>query len=176
MKCDSWKVSCLISHLSLLVGARYSLLDLDQSFCHLGLTDFLCGLLFAVGRNHLVKTKCFLDFIWCGSLELPQAELKYFLFCSLPFSSVLFCSLFSYPPPFHQALPQLSEDVLRVHADVIQRSSLAQHNPANCSKSAARCGEKGHLEGTVAHNYWTHTGECIHTYTVKCLLKLLRNY
>ncbi len=52
-----------------------------------------------------------------------------------------------------QALPQLSEDVLRIHADVVQRSSLAQHHPLDNSQSTTRCGEKGHLEGAVAHNY-----------------------
>lgn len=44
----------LTQALCLVVGSRYSLLDLDQPFCHLGLTDLLCGLLSAVGRNHLV--------------------------------------------------------------------------------------------------------------------------
>ncbi len=52
-----------------------------------------------------------------------------------------------------QAFPQLSEDVLRVHADVVQRSGLAQHHPVDNSQSAARCGEEGHLEGAVAHHH-----------------------
>lgn len=44
-----------LSRVSSAVGSRHTLLDLDQSFCHLGITDFLCGLLSAVGRNHLVS-------------------------------------------------------------------------------------------------------------------------
>ena len=52
----------------------------------------------------------------------------------------------------HQAFPQLPEDVLCVHADVVQWSGLAQHNPSDNSQSAARCGEEGNLEGAVAHH------------------------
>lgn len=55
--------------------------------------------------------------------------------------------------PLLQAFPQLPEDVLRVHADAVQRPSLAQHNPFDNSKSVARCVEEGHLEGTLAHHY-----------------------
>lgn len=62
---------------------------------------------------------------------------------------------------FPQALPQLPKDVLCVHADVVQRSSLAQHNPSDRSQPPARCGEKGHLEGAVAHHNGAHTGGCI---------------
>lgn len=40
--------------LCVVAGPRYSLLDLDQSFRYLGLTDLLCGILPAVGWNHLV--------------------------------------------------------------------------------------------------------------------------
>lgn len=36
-------------------GTGHPLLDLDQPLCHLGLTYFLCGLLTAVGWNHLVR-------------------------------------------------------------------------------------------------------------------------
>lgn len=39
----------------LVAGSRYTLLDLDQPFCHLGVAAFLRGLLSAVGRNHLVS-------------------------------------------------------------------------------------------------------------------------
>lgn len=63
-----------------------------------------------------------------------------------------------------QAFPELPEDVLRVHADVVQRSCLAQYNPSDNSQSAARCGEEGHLEGVVAHHCWTHTGDCLHVH------------
>lgn len=38
-------------------GTGHPLLDLDQPLCHLGLAHFLCGLLTAVGRNHLVKAR-----------------------------------------------------------------------------------------------------------------------
>lgn len=49
------KFSRLMSRPCLVAGSRHSLLDLDQPFCHLGLADFLCGLLSAVGRHHLVR-------------------------------------------------------------------------------------------------------------------------
>lgn len=51
-----WALTGLIS-LSLTAGSRYSLLDLDQPLRHLGLADFLRGLLSAVGRDHLVKKR-----------------------------------------------------------------------------------------------------------------------
>lgn len=60
--------------------------------------------------------------------------------------------------PLLQAIPQLPEDVLCVHADVVQWPSLAQYNPFDNSQSVARCGEEGHMEDTVAHHYWAHTG------------------
>lgn len=52
--------SCIVntgflSRVSSAVGSGHALLDLDQSFCHLGFTDFLCGLFPVVGRNHLVS-------------------------------------------------------------------------------------------------------------------------
>uniref|UniRef100_A0A8C5HUM4 Phospholipid-transporting ATPase n=1 Tax=Gouania willdenowi TaxID=441366 RepID=A0A8C5HUM4_GOUWI len=98
------------SHLCPAVGSRYSLLDLDQPLCHLGISHLLCGLLSAVGRNHL-------------------------------------------------ALPQLPEDVLCVHADVVQRSGLAEYNPADHSQSVARCAEEGHLEVAVADDHRAHSDE-----------------
>ena len=39
----------------LVVGSGYSLLDVDQPLCHLGLTGLLCGLLSPVGRDYLVQ-------------------------------------------------------------------------------------------------------------------------
>ena len=61
-----------------------------------------------------------------------------------------------------QAFPQLPEDVLCVHADAVQRPSVAQYNPSDNSQSAARRGEEGYLEDAVAHHYRTHTGGYIH--------------
>lgn len=37
-----------------------------------------------------------------------------------------------------KAVPELSEDVLRVHADVGQRTGVAQHHSAHHGQSAAR--------------------------------------
>lgn len=34
----------------------HTLLDVDQPFCHMGLTAFLCHLLTPVGRHHLVRS------------------------------------------------------------------------------------------------------------------------
>lgn len=63
-----------------------------------------------------------------------------------------------------QAFPELPEDVLRLHADVVQRPCLAQYNPSDNSQSAARRAEEGPLESAVAHHYRTHTGDRIHVH------------
>lgn len=57
-----------------------------------------------------------------------------------------------------QALPQLPEDVLRFHADAVQRAGLAQHHPPYYNKPAARCHQEGSLQGIVSHSHWTCTG------------------
>lgn len=51
-----------------------------------------------------------------------------------------------------QAFPELPEDVLRVHADVVQRSRLAEYRPADNGRPAAGCGEEGGVESAVAHH------------------------
>lgn len=38
-----------------IAGIRYSVLDMDEPFCHLGVLDFLCLFLLLLGRHHLVS-------------------------------------------------------------------------------------------------------------------------
>lgn len=57
-----------------------------------------------------------------------------------------------------QALPELPEDVLRFHADAVQRAGLAQHHSPYYDKLAAGCHQKGPLQGIVSHSHWTCTG------------------
>lgn len=102
---------------------------------------------------------------WCSTY--PQSA--QLVFSGTNHRFIWFCCL--------QAFPELPEDVLRVHADVVQRSCLAQYNPPDNSQSAARCGEEGHLEGIVAHHYWTYTGEGLHTLHIGhrlCILSLFK--
>lgn len=125
------------------VGPRYTLLDLDQPLCNMGLAYLLCGILSTVGRNHLV-----------GFVQLPP----------FPFRSVMLsCSLWLTGCPdtscVAQALPQLPKDVLCIHADVVQWPCMAEHSTVDYSQSSARCAEEGHLEVSLAHYHWTYTGK-----------------
>lgn len=58
-----------------------------------------------------------------------------------------------------QALPELPEDVLRVHADAVQRPGLAQHHPAHHGQPAARCHQEGPVPGHVSLSHRACTGE-----------------
>lgn len=62
-------------------------------------------------------------------------------------------------PVSAKALPELPEDVLRFHADAVQRSGLAQHHPAYYDQLAARCHQEGPLQGNVSHSHRTCTGK-----------------
>lgn len=105
---------------------------MDQPFRHLGVAGLLRALLPAVGRDHLVFIRFF------G--RVPAVVRRLF-----SRKNALLLLL--------QAFPQLPEDVLRLHADAVQRSSLAQHHPPHHCQPAARRGEEGHLEGPVAHHH-----------------------
>lgn len=89
--------------------------------------------------------------IWYASFSAPSVSLRSF---TLPKEvAAEFLSAVSV-----QALPQLPEDVLRFHADAVQRAGLAQHHPPYNDKPAARCHQKGSLQGIVSHSHWTCTG------------------
>lgn len=66
-------------------------------------------------------------------LETGRLEACLYLM-ALVNQSVRFFFVFS----LQKALPELSEDVLRLHADVSQWTSVAQHHSAHHGQSAAR--------------------------------------
>ena len=57
-----------------------------------------------------------------------------------------------------QALPELPEDVLRVYADAVQRTGLAEHHPPHHNQFTARCHQEGSLQGCLSHSHRTCTG------------------
>lgn len=124
--------SCYVIDLFVSACLGHTPLDMDQSLCHLGVAAFLRYFLSPLGRHHLVCT------ILCPfrSFTLPKEVATEVLSAA----SV-------------QALPQLPEDVLRFHADAVQRASLAQHHPPYYDKPAAGCHQKGSLQGIVSHSH-----------------------
>lgn len=96
--------------------------------------------------------------IWWDVLWFLLVSVKFMLISVFQESHWFF---FFLPSAFYfaaQALPELPEDVLRVHADAVQRSGLAQHHPPHYSQLAARCHQEGPLQGHVSHSHWTCTG------------------
>ena len=57
-----------------------------------------------------------------------------------------------------QALPQLSEDVLRVHTDAVQRPCLAGHHPAGHRQPAARRAQEGAVQAAMAQRHRESAG------------------
>lgn len=68
------------------------------------------------------------------------------------------CTVSSESPVLLQAVPELPEDVLRLHADVGERSGLAQHRPPDHGRSAAGRGQEGPVENAVANDDGAHPG------------------
>lgn len=137
----------------------HSPLDVDQSLCYLGIITFLRYFLSSLGRHHLV-TLCF---IYCS------ASMRFMLMGSVWESPFLFSFFFFFLSLCFQALLELPEDVLRVYADVVQRSGLAQHHPPHYSQFAARCHQKGPLQGRLSHSHRTCTGRKPKRGTWHCL-------